>query len=593
MEWMPYHSEKKSFFSFRNLSLRKRLPLFVCLLLLGAVTLFSIISYLSIKNLELKAGKQRLLSLTLQATNMFSESIKEDFVSTRQIITGESISAFIHYRDESSKKEAAKLLEQIGKGGSAVLAEILDTGYQVLLSAGDQSYKPPQTQQRNTDENIIAGKIYSFHDSVFYSILVPVTASGKLSGYVTRYRYVKITSKVIARFSKLAGQGARLYVGNRDDNFYTDLFKPVKYKLPVAQSFAGKNYDYRNEKGEHLVGAFQFVAGTPWLVSMEFPHSVVVEGSSRFLFWLILLGTVVVAGGLLVAWIIGKNLTRPLNKLTTAVTTLSSGEFTEVAVERNDEVGKLARSFNEMAMNLKDARTRMEEKINEAESLNIQLRKLSAHLQNIREEERKRIAREMHDELGQLLTGFKMDLQLLKNHMPAYSNGRIAEHMQSMTSLIDDAVRFVRRLSTQLREGPLEDLGLIAAIQWYIQDFTKRYNIPVSFHSPRKDLQLSPQVKTGLFRICQESLTNIARHSQATAVEIDFGVDDTELYLTVRDNGKGFKMVTNANTGSLGLLGMNERAIMIGATLSVQSNIGKGTTIKVAVPIGTKEETFS
>lgn len=592
MEWMPSHPGKKSFFSFRNLSLRKRLPLFVCLLLLGAVTLFSIISYLSIKNLELKAGKQRLLSLTLQAANMFSESIKEDFISTREIITGETIPAFIRYRDEPSKKEAAKLLEQIGKGGSAVFAQILDTGYQVLLSAGDQSYKPLYKQQRSPDENIIAGKIYSFHDSVFYSITVPVMASGKLSGYVTRYRYVKITSKVLAQFSKLAGQGARLYVGNRDDNFYTDLFKPVQYKLPVSQSFAGKTYDYNNEK-EQMLGAFQFVAGTPWLVSMEFPYSVVVEGSSRFLFWLILLGTIVVACGLLVAWIISKNLTRPLNKLITAVTTLSSGEFTEVAVERNDEVGKLARSFNEMALNLKDARTRMEEKISEAENLSTQLRKLSAHLQNIREEERKRIAREMHDELGQLLTGFKMDLQLLKNHMPAYSNGRIAEHMQSMTSLIDDAVRFVRRLSTQLREGPLEDLGLIAAIQWYIQDFTKRYNIPVSFHSLQKDLRLSPQVKTGLFRICQESLTNIARHSQATEVEIDLGIDDTELYLTVRDNGKGFKMVTNANTGSLGLLGMNERAIMIGATLSVQSNIGKGTIIKVAVPVGTKEESFS
>jgi signal transduction histidine kinase len=591
MGLMPIHSQKKSWISFKNLSLQKRLPLLVCLLLIGIVTCFSVISYLSIKNLELRAGRQRLLSLTLQVANMFSESIREDYTNTSQVAAAAPIPAFIHYRDEAAKKEAMGLLRQIGSGGTSMFAEILDTGYHPLLGAGDPSYLPESRYYHAREDRTIAGRIYSFHDSVFYSVTVPVLESGVRTGYICRYRFVKITSKMISQFSKLAGQGAKLYVGNRNDSFYTDLFKPVHYRLPVSESLAGKSYNYTDDKGVDLVGAFRFVPDTPWLVSLEFPYSAVVQGSSRFLFWLVVLGTFVVAVGLVLAWIISKNLIRPLNQLTNAVDTLSSGEFAEVPVSRReDEVGRLARSFNEMSLNLRDARSKMEEKISEAESLNIQLRRLTAHLQNIREEERKLIAREMHDELGQLLTGFKMDIQLLKNQLPAYDKGRVAEHIQSMTGLIDDAIRFVRRLSSQLREGPLEDLGLIAAIQWYIKEFTRRYNIPVIFNCSHTELKLLPAVKTGLFRICQESLTNIARHSHATQVQIDLEVSDDELSLVITDNGKGFVTDAHGNTGSLGLLGMNERALMIGATLSLQSAVGKGTVVKVAFPIGKEQE---
>ncbi|MFT4016023.1 MAG: sensor histidine kinase [Agriterribacter sp.] len=575
--------------AFKNLSLQKRLPLFVCLLLTGAVTLFSIISYLSIKKFELKAGEQRLLDLTQQAGNMFSESIREDYTNTRRVIADTIIPAFITKRTELLQKQADSILEQIGHSGSSLYAEILDTNYNPLLSAGDPFYLPDKNSRPHYVKKIMSGDLYGHNDSVFYSLTLPVMEAGKLTGYVTRYRFVKITSKMVLQFSTLAGYGAKLYVANKNNSFCTDLFKPVQYTLPVDQTQADKSYSYKNENGTRMVGAFRFVPDTPWLVALEFPYSVIVQGSSKFLFWLLVLGTILIICGITAAWIIGKNLVRPLNQLTNAVTNLSSGEFAEVPVNRNDEVGKLAQAFNEMTLSLKDAKTKMEEKINEAEHLNTQLRKLSAHQQNIREEERKRIAREMHDELGQLLTGFKMDVQLLKNHLPAGSNERVKEHIQSMTSLVDDAIRFVRRLSSQLREGPLEDLGLIAAIQWYTQEFTRRYNIPVIFNCLHSDISLPPQVKTGLFRICQESLTNIARHSNATRVEINFDIQNNELLLTVKDNGKGFKTSTGARTGSLGLLGMNERAIMVGARLSLHSEIGKGTMIKVAFPINEKE----
>lgn len=577
-------------FSLKNLSLQKRLPLLVCLLLMVVILLFSIISYIGIKNLELSAGKQRLADLTMQAGSMFSESIREDYLGTKKIISGTAIPAFLSNRNPVNKKRADSVLQEIGNSGTSLCAEILDTAHQILLITGDTSYIPKNRNYAYLNEKLMAGNIYHYNDSIFYCITIPITENEKLLGYVTRHRLVKITSQMINQFSKLAGHGASLYVGNKTDGFFTDLFKPVRYVLPVSQTQAGKSYIYKNDKQARVMGAFQFIPGTPWLVALEFPYNIVVQGSSKFLFVLLLLGSIMIVCGTAAAWFIGRNLINPLKKLTNAVSTISAGEFLQVKVEREDEVGKLASSFNKMSLNLKEAILKMEEKISESEFLNTQLRKLSAHHQNIREEERKRIAREMHDELGQLLTGFKMDIQLLKNHMPVNSGVRVAEHIQSMTALVDDAIKFVRRLSSQLREGPLDDLGLVAALQWYTQEFTKRYNIPVDFNYKNSDLTLSPQVKTGLFRICQESLTNIARHSNATHVGISLEVVDDKLFLSVKDNGKGFINVTSKKTGSLGLLGMNERAIMIGAALSLQSTIGKGTVIEVVLPVNEEQE---
>ncbi len=581
-----FHSQKKSWSSFQILSLQKGLPLIISLLLIGVISFIGLISYLSIKKLELRDSKQRLSGLTLQVSDILSESIHDDFKNTGKLFAGSSIPAFIRCGDELAKRSATEALRQIGTSGSSVFAEILDTDYHSLLIAGDPSYLPVNRHYHDGGDRTIAGLMYSFHDSVFYSIIIPVIESGKLLGYVSRYRFVRVTSKMLKQFSKLAGQGAKLYVGNKDNSLYTDLIRPVQYQLPVADHAVAGEYSYINDMGTKLIGAFRYIPDTPWLVSLEFPYSIVVQGASRFLFWMIILGVVIVVCGLLVTWIISRNLIRPLNQLTNAVDKLSAGEFAEVPVTRDNEVGRLARSFNEMSVHLKDARNKMEEKINEAEYLNMQLRKLTAHLQAVREEERKRIAREMHDELGQLLTGFKMDIQLLKNQLTDNNNVRVAEHIQSMTGIVDDAVRFVRRLSSQLREGPLEDLGLVAAIKWYIEGFTKRYNIPVTFNSMLQDLNLPQQARTVLFRICQESLTNIARHSQATEVNINIDINNKMLLLTVKDNGRGFKTDDHGNTDSLGLLGMKERAIMIGAKLSLKSEIGKGTVVEVIMPMG-------
>jgi len=223
----------------------------------------------------------------------------------------------------------------------------------------------------------------------------------------------------------------------------------------------------------------------------------------------------------------------------------------------------------------------LENKIEESEKMTEQLRELSAHLQNIRENERIHIAREMHDELGQLLTGFKMDVSWLNKKLANNEDPSLREKLSEMTVIVDEAVKFVRKLAAELRPGILDDLGLVPALDWHSKEFEKRYGISVDFKSSADEVKVSSQAATGLYRIYQESLTNVARHSNAKKVTANLEADDKEIRLSIRDDGSGFD--TTKKTGTLGLLGMKERAAMIGGVLEIISSPGMGTQVLIKV----------
>ena len=211
-----------------------------------------------------------------------------------------------------------------------------------------------------------------------------------------------------------------------------------------------------------------------------------------------------------------------------------------------------------------------------------QLRALTGHLESIREEERTRIAREIHDELGQALTGLKMDLSWFASRLP--NQPALAEKSASMLKLIDSTVHSVRRLSTELRPAILDNLGLIPAIEWLAQEFPKRSGVTCRFRTADDDLSVDEARTTALFRICQEALTNVARYAGATEVQINLEADEKEIALRVTDNGRGITDAEMKGTKSLGLLGMRERARLLGGTLQIEGTSGKGTTLTVRIP---------
>ena len=212
------------------------------------------------------------------------------------------------------------------------------------------------------------------------------------------------------------------------------------------------------------------------------------------------------------------------------------------------------------------------------------LRELYSYSQNIREEERTHIAREIHDELGQQLTGLKMDISWINRKLQSQDH-EINEKLLATISLIDTTIQTVRKIATELRPSILDDLGLIAALEWQGEEFEKRSGIRVNFNSNLQDVSVQPNINTALFRIYQELLTNVARHSGASVVNTSLYIHEHKLYLSVEDNGTGFVTDQVAGKKTLGLRGINERTNLIGGVYEIKSKPGEGTFVLISVPL--------
>lgn len=213
-----------------------------------------------------------------------------------------------------------------------------------------------------------------------------------------------------------------------------------------------------------------------------------------------------------------------------------------------------------------------------------QLRALTAHLQIVREEERTRIAREVHDELGQALTGLKLDLVWLAGKVPGTKV--LQEKVKSMSAHIDETIHAIRRIATELRPGVLDSLGLAAAVEWQAADFQERTGIRCEVRiDVLPEAPPDQELGTACFRIFQETLTNIIRHAEATRVEVHLAQNERELMLSVRDNGRGIAEREIVHARSIGLIGMKERAAQVGGEVFFFGLSGRGTTVTLRVPL--------
>jgi two-component system sensor histidine kinase UhpB len=213
----------------------------------------------------------------------------------------------------------------------------------------------------------------------------------------------------------------------------------------------------------------------------------------------------------------------------------------------------------------------------------IVLRNLASHLQSIKEEERTLIAREIHDELGQVLTVLKIQITLLANKLRDDQTD-LKEKISSLSKIIDDSVESVQRITSKLRPNILDELGLIPAIEWQTQEFRKVTDILFSLSLPSSEINIDKEKSTVIFRIFQEAVTNIIRHASAIHVYISLNVSHPKLILEVRDNGSGISGEQIKNPRSLGIIGMKERALAVGGEVNIEGIPTKGTTVKVEIP---------
>lgn len=214
-----------------------------------------------------------------------------------------------------------------------------------------------------------------------------------------------------------------------------------------------------------------------------------------------------------------------------------------------------------------------------------ELRALSRHLQTMIEQERARISREIHDELGRELTSLKFDVAWLRDRAAKSENEPDKEKLTGVLRNIDGAINSVRRIATELRPAVLDTLGLTAAIEWQAKEFQDRTRIKCKLDAIEEDIQLDDETATAVFRIFQESLTNIARHANATEVNVAVDRIDGRLIMQIEDNGKGIDPSVIHDAHSLGIIGMQERVRLLNGVLTIDGREGLGTTVTVQVPI--------
>jgi signal transduction histidine kinase len=308
---------------------------------------------------------------------------------------------------------------------------------------------------------------------------------------------------------------------------------------------------------------------------------------TRNLLWLGIASMV----ALLAAWFGGDLfLLRQVRTLLATTRRLATGDLSARTGARygHGELGELERAFDEMAAALQEKEGERLLAHEELRTSQMELRNLSLYLQTAREEERTRIAREIHDELGQTLTALKMDLSWLKKRLGPEQDSLDAK-TATMERLIDATIQTVQRLSGELRPGLLDDLGLAAAMEWQAGEFEKRSGIPCRVQVSPEEITLDRDRSTAVFRIFQEALTNVARHAGATEVAVSLKQREARVNLTVVDNGRGITEKEISSSKSFGLLGIRERVLFLGGDVVIEGRPKKGTTVRVAIPLDPRE----
>jgi signal transduction histidine kinase len=321
---------------------------------------------------------------------------------------------------------------------------------------------------------------------------------------------------------------------------------------------------------------FTYLPRVGWHVYVGIPTAAIMQPVRRLLLRGLLGGAAIVALVIAAAMLLARRIQKPIDALARAAAASTRGASVTVAPQGPREIAVMAEAFNEMI----ESRARSQARISESER---NLKKLSERILLVEEEERRRIAREIHDDLGQSLTALKMDvLGLLEKSSLSISAAPLRERI---VRTLDATVNSVQRIAAELRPTLLDDLGLAAAVEAEARLFEERTGIECELSIPsEEELSVEPARATALYRIVQEALTNVFRHSGATRVELRVRSRGDELLLEIRDDGRGMTNDEILNPSSLGLIGIRERAALVGGTVHFEGIAGRGSIVSVRIP---------
>ena len=382
-----------------------------------------------------------------------------------------------------------------------------------------------------------------------------------------------------------------------------DLFEPSRHLLidgvPFLQRGRGV-WEHRPSGEEDHVVAVVPLETIPWTVVLEQEEDVALALPGSLRRRIFLLSGIGISVGLLLTWITTRQVALPLTRLTEIASDIASGDLeTPVAVQGQDEVRALSRSFESMRLRLRESLEEIEGWNRELEA-RVATRTLALEERNkerklllekiitAQEDERKRVARELHDMVGQALTGLSLTLGSAEAEV-GRDPERMRERLEALRATTSAAIEDVRRLIADLRPSVLDDLGLIQALGWYVENYLEKAGIETVAATSGSDVDVPAHLQTALFRVLQEAITNIIKHSQAQNVSIRLDFAESTISGEVRDDGVGFDFEEvqgeELALRGVGLLGMEERINLLGGSFEVSSRPGEGTVVTFQVPL--------
>lgn len=527
-------------FSHNSNSIQWRLTLLICLLLLTVVLAYSWVSYSKIKQASIEASKTRLESLSTQLGNMFGQSAQTLVAATRTAAAQPAIKQFLRSGGKDSIPAARKKLQQLILDTTWTIALLTTVKGEPLLSS-DSNRVPPINADialnlagSRPDTGMI-GKIYHIDTLMYYPVTATIFSGQDLVGYLIRWRKMQTSPQAILQFSQLVGEDVTLYVG--DGSMWTDLQKPVSF-IPTDLQQSKELLVYKRSNGQEMQASVKPIIHTRWKVLTERPYKKVIAPAAAFLQMAISTGIVIIVIGALLAWMISRSITRPLQKLALATTAIESGNYaTAVSVQSRDELGQLARMFNAMTEKVQQSQKTLEEKVQrrtaQLEATNQELEAFSYSVS--------------HDLRAPLraVSGYAMILKEDYTEKLDEEGNRIlhmiVNNARMMGLLIDDLITFskIGRKETQYR--PVDMKLLIDSCIQELQPLRGGQSLNIKVGS------IAPCFGDGnlLKQVWMNLISNAIKYSSKEknpVIEIGSRMETNRLIYFVRDNGVGFDM---------------------------------------------------
>jgi len=525
-----------------KLSIRQRLPLLICVLLLFTISVYGFLNYYTLKKAAIGVGKVRISILASQIGGMLAQQAQSVRRTTRAIAAQKSITGYLGTHNEQYRADALNQIDKLHKDSTWVSIELLDTNKQMVLRSNKSTVHVPISLNEVLLYTPVAadscriGKFYNKNGTLYYPIIAGVSANGKLSGYLVSWQLLHTSPQAVTQLSQLMGSGSRLYLGNTDASIWTDMIKPTAGP-PLRIGHQDELIEYNDEKDGKLYAKAQPISYTPWLAVIALPEKNILEGIQSIIPWILLFGVVLMVIGILAARIVSNDITKPLTQLTNAARTMPEGEQLTIDIPGNDELSLLATAFNRMTgqiyMMWHDLEQKVQDRTWQLERANKELDAFSYSVS--------------HDLRTPLRAINGYAIMLKEDYGPQFDAeanriiNNIVTNATRMGQLIDDLLGFARlgKKDLVLTHVDMQDLAHAVVNELLQNEDNKDYDIQITgLPVAEADAGMVRQVLVNL-------VSNAIKYSsKKERPVIQIGGEDHDDYTVyfVKDNGAGFDM---------------------------------------------------